>query len=122
MAYEAPTFTTTATVNGNTKIQEVDEQVNQLIEDVKTYMNDNLGEAANLAEGYKDEAFSYSSLSSDSASQANASAISASDDATTAVAAKEAIESYVIPTEATYNPETIEDKIRRIKTLKITGA
>jgi CCR4-NOT transcriptional regulation complex NOT5 subunit len=122
MAYVAPDFTTTAIVNGNTKIQDVDEQVNQLMDDVETYMNDNLGEAANLAEGYKDEASASASASASSATEASQSASSASSDADKAEAAKEAIESYVIPTEATYNPETIEDKIRRIKTLKITGA
>ena len=38
MVYTALTFTTTATVNGNTNIQNVDEQINTLMDDVGNYL------------------------------------------------------------------------------------
>ena len=38
MAHTAPTFTTTATVNWNTKMQNVDEQINTLMDDVGNYL------------------------------------------------------------------------------------
>jgi len=39
-----------------------------------------------------------------------------------AVLAKDEIEGYVIPTEATYSPATIDDKVRMSQILNITGA
>ena len=41
MAYTAPDFTTTAVVNENTKVKEVDEQLNVLMGDVKEYLEEN---------------------------------------------------------------------------------
>jgi hypothetical protein len=39
-----------------------------------------------------------------------------------AILAKDEIEGYVIPTEATYNPQTIEAMVDMAETLNITGA
>lgn len=36
--------------------------------------------------------------------------------------AKQEVEEYVIPTEATYNPKSIDDKVRMSQTLYLTGA
>lgn len=52
---------------------------------------------------------------------AQASANKAADYANEAKSYKEYIESYVIPTEATYSPDTINQKVRRNKVLMITG-
>ena len=38
MVYTALTFTTTVTVNGNTNIQNVDEQINTLMDDVGNFI------------------------------------------------------------------------------------
>ena len=45
--------------------------------------------------------------------------VSAKDEA---IQAKDEIQSYVIPTEATYDPETIVAKVRRAKILNMIGA
>ena len=122
MAYTAPTFTTTAIVNGNTKIQDVDEQVTQLITDVEDYVNDNLGEVANLAEGYKNDAETAKTIAVNAQIEAvnvKNDAVSARDDA---VNAKNEIEGYVIPTEATYSPTTIKAIADMAETLNLTGA
>ena len=115
MAYTAPTFTTTATVNGNTKIQDVDSQVSTLIQDVTNYMNDNAGVAANLANNYKDDA----AISANNATTAKDTAVSAKNEA---VLAKDEIKGYVIPTNATYSPTTIKAIADMAETLNLTGA
>jgi len=51
--------------------------------------------------------------------QKNKEAIDARDEA---IAAKEFIDNYVMPTEATYSPTTIDAKLDMAETLNLTGA
>lgn len=56
------------------------------------------------------------------AAQTAKDVIQTAKDATAAVDAKNVILGYVIPTEATYSPDTIEAKIDMAETLTLTGA
>jgi len=122
MAYTAPTFTTTATVNGNTKIQDVDEQVTTLINEAEDYINTNVGTAANLADGYKNDAQTAKTIAVNAqiaSETARDESVSAKD---TAVAKASEIQGYVIPTNATYNPDAIKAIADMAETLNLTGA
>ena len=77
------------------------------------------GEEANSLRDDVNQMWNYVSEMHSETKEARDEAVSAKNDA---VSAANEIKSYVIPEEATYSSDTIEQKIRRAKILKMIGA